>query len=514
MMTLWPNQTRCLAELIPLIESGEQGPFCIVGPTGCGKSKIATGVIHYANDHNLPSILYTNRRMLLEQLSGVLSKSAIAHGIRAAGWVESQNHLVQVSSMPTENSRVMKQGKWELHKAKIVLIDEAHLQKEAVAQRIINAHLEAGAIVLGLTATPMSIGHIYKRLIEAGTVSECRSFGALTVAKTFAPNEPDMRGFKASEKTGEYVENDVVKAIMTPAIIASVLEWYHKLNPERKPAILFAPGAPQAKWFAEEFEKHGIRAASITAKEVYFRGKSHEPDKHVRKELSAMSESGEIQVVCNRFVLREGIDWPWLYHGIFATVFGSLQSFLQSGGRLLRNHPSLSDGVVIQDHGGNWWRHGSLNDDREWRLDYTPNMVRALREEGFREKKTPEPITCSKCKAIRRQGPKCHVCGHVSAKKSREVIQRDGSLKIMEGDIFKRHFVNCKPNTMDIWRRTYFRAKNSNMTFRQAEGLFVHENHYWTPRNLPLMPTDPMDWFRKVKDVPIDRLIQERKVSA
>ena len=58
-------------------------------------------------------------------------------------------------------------------------------------------------------------------------------------------------------------------------------------------------------------------------------------------------------VLCNRFVCA-GIDAPWLAHGIFATIFTSLQSYLQSGGRLLRSFPGI-DAVTIR-HGGNWWR--------------------------------------------------------------------------------------------------------------------------------------------------------------
>lgn len=511
-MIPFPYQQGCLDQTIPILLAGEQGPHCICGPTGSGKTFIMTKLIEWSSSMQWPSVLYTNRKMLLEQLANVLHDRNISHGVRASGWIESEDHLVQVSSLPTENTRVFKSNKWaNLHPAKLVLIDEAHLNKEAVAQKAINIHLEQGAIVLLFTATPLGLGHICKNLIIAGTVSECRKVGALIPARTFAPNEPDMKGFKQNEKTGDYVENDVVKAIMTPAIIASVLEYYDKLNPDQRPSLLFAPGAPQAKWFAEQFEKRGIRAASITSKEVYFNGKSYTPDIEIRQELAERSKDGSIKVVCNRFILREGIDWPWLYHGIFATVFGSLQSFIQSGGRLLRNHPSLPGHVVIQDHGGNWWRHGSLNDDREWRLDYTPNMVRALREEAFREKKEAEPITCPKCKAVRRSGQTCNVCGHFSAKKSREVIQKNGSLKVMEGDIFKRHYVQCKPNTLDVWKKTYFRSRRAGMSFRQAEGLFVHENHYWPPRNLPLMPTDSMDWFRKVKDVPTDRLIQETR---
>ena len=44
------------------------------------------------------------------------------------------------------------------------------------------------------------------------------------------------------------------------------------------------------------------------------------------------------------------------------------------------------------------------------------------------------------------------------------------------------------------------------MTFRQALGLFFYENHYYPPSNLPFMPVEKIDSYRRVKDVPTDKL--------
>ena len=101
--------------------------------------------------------------------------------------------------------------------------------------------------------------------------------------------------------------------------------------------------------------------------------------------------------------MREGIDWPWLAHGIMACTFGGLKSYLQSGGRLLRAHPSL-DQVVIQDHGGNFWRHDSLNADREWQLEDTDKSIQEKHDEKYRTKSEPEPIVCPKCAKVRKTG--------------------------------------------------------------------------------------------------------------
>jgi hypothetical protein len=55
----------------------------------------------------------------------------------------------------------------------------------------------------------------------------------------------------------------------------------------------------------------------------------------------------------------------------------------------------------------------------------------------------------------------------------------------------------------------HYRARRSRnrMTGTQAEALFFLENHYYPPRNLPLMPINVIDWFLPVADVPGYRLI-------
>ena len=89
------------------------------------------------------------------------------------------------------------------------------------------------------------------------------------------------------------------------------------------------------------------------------------------------------------------------------------------------------------------------------------------------------------------------------------VVQIDGTLRPVEGDIYKPHRVKQYPNTSQLWQRMYYRAKNSRkgMTFRQAEALFLVENHYWPPRDLPFMPREPGDFWRKVSAVPSDSLL-------
>lgn len=518
-MSLWPHQERGITEVIASIESGVKGN-CLTSPTGGGKTKMMERLILWATDRGMRTVLYTNRRFLLEQTQRTLMQAGISHGVRAAGFNKEDEWPVQISSIQTEGARVYRNKTWKLCEAGLALVDEAHNQANGVAEQVINDHKAAGAAVVGVTATPIDLAHLYDKLIVAGTNSELRKCGALVPVATYAPDEPDARKLKTKTKTGDFTEGEVRKAIMTPTIFARVLEWWKKLNPDGRPTILFAPGVKESMWFAEQFNAAGISAAHIDGEAITFGDvdENGEPvayasDRQRREDVLGGSKDGTIQVLCNRFVLREGIDAPWLAHGIFATTFGALSSFLQAGGRLPRAYPGL-DQVTLQDHGGNFWRHGSLNADRQWDLTWTNHVISSMRERQMREKKMPEPIHCPQCHAIRNTGSSCPKCGHVCSKKSRMVVQVDGILKEMSGDILKPRRVMQRNDTEHKWEQMYHRMKRAGKTFGQAEGLFVHENHYWPPRTIPLMPRDDYDFYHKIGDVPPERLVPKQAGEA
>jgi superfamily II DNA or RNA helicase len=402
-------------------------------------------------------------------------------------------------------------------------------------------HFEAGATIVGFTATPLGLGDLYDTLIVAGTPSELRACGALVWADHFGPDEPDLRHVKKL-RIGEDLSENEQRAVMGAAdslqiqqLFGRVVHSFEELNPERKPSILFAPGVPESIWFAREFARAGIKAAHIDGENIWVDGELYRTSRDLRRQVLDDLKCGRIAILCNRFVLREGVDAPWLAHGIFATVFGSLQSYLQAGGRLLRACPGLKT-VTIQDHGGNWHRHGDLNADRIWKLEYTGSIVSRLREDRLRTKKCRqcgaplglgfqcmkcgannerEPIRCPECSRII-NGFKCKCgCEIRPGYHSRPVVQVDGSLMELRGDIYLPRRISRQPDAVKRWKRCYYRAKNSDMTFAQAEALYAKENGWcYPPRNLPLMPQNELDWFRRVKDVPRERLIPEAPRAA
>jgi superfamily II DNA or RNA helicase len=286
-----------------------------------------------------------------------------------------------------------------------------------------------------------------------------------------------------------------------------VYENWLRINPERKPTILFAPGVPESLWFTQQFCRVGVPAAHIDGSQVYFDGRLQESTPELRDEVIEGSRTGRFVVISNRFVMREGVDAPWLAHGIFATVFGSLGSYIQSGGRLLRSFPGL-DHVTIQDHGGNYWRHGSLNENRVWKLNDTGYRLTVARADRHREGEEEEPYCCPECGLVLRTR-RC-TCGFVfqAALRVRPVLTLDGRLIQQSGPVFKARKRQNRPGTAKLWESIYCRAYQAKkpMSFRQAEALFVREYYYWPPRDLPLMPRDGYDFTRHVREVATEEL--------
>jgi len=134
--------------------------------------------------------------------------------------------------------------------------------------------------------------------------------------------------------------------------------------------------------------------------------------------------------------------------------------------------------------------------------------VAGLREEKLRSKKEPEPIHCPKCSGIRLSGPDCPHCGYRHTTKSRPVLQADGTLREMRGDIFRARRIAERTERLESdWVNRIRAIKRSkkdsvkSMTFAQVEANFARENDWrYPPRTMPMMPVHAADWFRPVRD--------------
>lgn len=345
---LYPHQERGLREIEEAVAGGEKR-ICVTSPTGGGKTRMMIEQARKAAKSGRRVVIYTHRRTLIGQTARKFSEQGVSHGMLASGHKTAFLRDIQIASIWTVNARVYGAKSWELWNADEVIVDEAHNLGHETARKILDEHASHGALITGYTATPVNIGHVYKYLVTAGTNSELRDLGLLVPCDVYGPDEPDLTRVRTNQN-GEYVVEDVVKRVMVaargekrPRIFGRVLEHFEQLNPDRHPTVLFAPDVPSSRWFSEFLTDNGVQAAHIDAET---------PDDE-RETIFKMLANGDLQVVCNRFVLREGWDAPFVRHLILATAFGAPSNWLQAVGRVLRASPSTGKTkAVLQDHGG------------------------------------------------------------------------------------------------------------------------------------------------------------------
>lgn len=370
----------------------------LVAPTGAGKGTIAAHVLRNTVARGGRALFLVHRGEILSDVRGRLAAAGLLDtAILKAGEPAQLAAPVQLASVQTLASRGHVRPP-----ATVVVWDEAH---HAVADtyRQIRADYP-DAVHLGLTATPQRA--------DRSSLGDC--FEALVVAAT--PRQLRDRGF--------LVPCDVRAADPGEGLAMAPLEAYQRWG-EGKKAVVFCATVAESKAAAGAFAAAGYSAGHIDG----------ETDARTREGLLRRLETGECQVLCNVFVLTEGVDIPSIEVCLLARGCQAESTFLQMVGRVLRPAPG-KDRALLIDLRGVVWEHGLPYEDREYSLD----------GRGIR-RKTAGAVSvwsCEECYLVNpRSAQACERCGTPKPKKvvAQEVKPR-GTSALDEGgmvdDVFKR----------------------------------------------------------------------------
>lgn len=501
-LNLRPYQQRT-AEHVRSLSRGSRA--CIQSPTGSGKSIIMADLLK----DPMPQIVLTHRRVLLDQLANHLTNFGIDFGFRAADKPLKASAPIQLAMLQTEYSKAHKGKKWQMCPAERVHVDEVHAQKANTAQVVIQNYVDKGATLVGWTATPSEVHTVCDSIHVACTVQDLIDTDYLVPPLVFTPDGPDTRRLENVKRqlNGEFSQTELAKVWKPRVVLARVLEYYRRLT-DGHAAVLFAQGVPEALFFAEEFSRVGVPSAMIAGDRIWVDGSEYDSSTELRDEIFERLEEGDLKLLTNRFVLREGWDCPTVRHVILATAFGSRAAFIQACGRGLRPFAG-KEHCVFQDHGGNFWRHPQLNEDIPWILGDTERIAAMVRQEEARNGEIPDPIVCPNCAFMRVSGKQCPNCGHMHHSRSRPVMQIDGSLHMMTGPLYRPRRIRPAPGDDKMWAQAYWAAKKNrpSRTFAQIYAWIAYNNNWrWLSRDLPLMPTTERGWFIPVGEVPTKEL--------
>lgn len=352
--TLRDYQRIAIENVEKQISDGSRA-VCLVSCTGSGKTTMGAEVARRYIAAGKRVLWLAHRNELIKQAAQRLQGEGIRYVGVVAPWSAPSPHApCQVASLQTLAARPDFRPA-----ADLIVADECHHLLATEFRAIHSSPEYEQATTVGLTATPersdgQALGDIFDSLVVAATYSQLIAAGHILPCKVFQP----------PERLQKDLAQDPVLA-------------YQRYTPGQK-AFCFTNSVQQAKDIAAEFNAAGVSAAVVEAK----------TPAGTRAEILRRFEFGDLQVICNAYILTEGYDAPAASVCILARKCGHVTPYLQMCGRVLRPFPGQFLATLIDLTGASLKpTHGLPTEDREYSLE----------GRGIRRLLTEQIRSCPKC---------------------------------------------------------------------------------------------------------------------
>lgn len=383
-------QTNLVNQTRQAYVDGFKSP-CIVLGCGGGKSVIVAEMAKRTTRKGNTVLFIVHRQELCEQIRTTFK------------WWGVDMHLCRIGMVQTLCRRTHK-----MRTPGLIITDENHHSLARSYRKIYEAFPDVPRV--GVTATPVrlnggGLGDVNDILVIGESTKWLIENGYLAPFDYFAPTVADLTGLHVQR--GEFITDEVVKALSTSSIYGDVIAYYRKLS-DGKQAICYCASVEHSSVMAEQFNAAGIAAEHIDG----------ETPKPLRKAVVDRFRSGETTILCNVDLISEGFDVPDCNTAILLRPTKSLTLYIQQSMRCMRFKPGKR--AVVIDHVGNYARFGLPDMDREWKLD--PAKPKQKREESeFKIRQCPE------CFFTHEHAPKCPHCGFIYPIKERTIDEIKGA---------------------------------------------------------------------------------------
>lgn len=372
------------------IRAGKRN-ILLCAPTGSGKTVIGSYLINESRRKLKRSAFVVDMTALIRQTSETLDGYGIDHGIQQANHPRAKPwELTQVCSAQTIVKR-----RWP--QADLLIIDEAHVVRKVVADRIVKRDV----VTVGLSATPFTrgLGKIYDALVNVTTTNKLIEQSFLAPFRIYAAPEPDMSGVRLV--AGEWVDAEASKKALE--VVGDVVKEYTEHGEGRK-FICSACDVAHVEALAAQFRGAGINVATYTYRD--------DDDARFATVTEFRKPDSEIRGLITVTAASKGFDVPDIGCVIMARPLRkSLAEHIQFFGRGLRIHPNKVDCIVL-DHSGNSRRFWD-----EWQAFFETGCLEL--DDGKKREKAKKKddendncMTCPVCKHMHAPRPVCPGCGH------------------------------------------------------------------------------------------------------
>lgn len=404
MITLRPYQERAVVQAGELVRNGARR-ILLVLPTGGGKTVIAARVLSGAVAKGKRALFLAHRAEIVAQsywklhadgvplasLGIVMRDGVIADATGKRFRASNPGAPAQVASIQTLAHR-------KYPPADVVFVDEAHHAAADTWAKLIAHYVSQGAVVVGLTATPVrsdgrGLSDLFDEMVLVETTSNLIAGGYLVRPRTFSSKtQPDLGSIAV--RAGDFVGEELSRVMRQKELVGNVVETW-KAHHDGRTTVVFAVDVAHSLSLVERFRAEGFTAEHLDG----------ETDPAEREAILGRMARGETQVVSNAMVLTEGWDLPRAKVCVMARPTLSAGLWWQCVGRVMRPYGDVPATVLC--HTGNVHRHGLPGSDVAWTLQDTtkPREKKAKKASELRE--------CPSCGLT--QHPAVRQCEHCGA---------------------------------------------------------------------------------------------------
>lgn len=329
-----PYQDACRQAVQRWWESTSTSSALAVLATGLGKTEIAAELIRGELAQGRGSLLIEPFIDLTSQTAARLRSRGVPCGIEQGALRSDEDVTVACYAS------LLSRDRWQNYvgRVKRVVVDEVHLNFSPSSMKMLDAFIEGGAKVLGMTATPDRGGDPltkwYGPVAFSYTYHDAKRDGWLVPSRIWLTvlEDLDLSAFKRATPHADFDQRELARIMAQEAnvqAIGSAIEQHY----DQEPSLVFCQGIRQAERLIEDLKRRGIYCSIVHSK----------MDASERRMHLADFEKGDTQVIANIGCLTTGYDFPPLKKIFIAKPTLSRAKYGQMFGRGVRPLPGIVD---------------------------------------------------------------------------------------------------------------------------------------------------------------------------